>query len=152
MPRPPEVHKFGGASLASPEAIASAVKIVLAHRPGPVVVVVSALAGVTDALLAGRRMAALRRRHSAVARTLFNGNRRKALLALVDDAFGEPSPRNPTSRALDAHLARGERVSARLVAAALQAADCPAEYIDATEVIKTDGVFGLAAPDLARTE
>ncbi|PYO90742.1 MAG: hypothetical protein DMD58_06265, partial [Gemmatimonadetes bacterium] len=77
MPRSTQVHKFGGASLATAEAMAHAVSIVLAHRPGPIVVVVSALAGVTDALLdiatKGLRggATALRRKHSALARALF---------------------------------------------------------------------------------
>src|SRR5260370_12370433 len=52
-PRPPHIHKFGGASLANAAAIRQAVEIVLAHRPAPLVVVVSAMAGVTDALLDG---------------------------------------------------------------------------------------------------
>src|SRR5256886_4838072 len=54
MPRsrhPLEIHKFGGASLANGAAIAHAVSIIRARRPAPLVVVVSAMAGVTDALL-----------------------------------------------------------------------------------------------------
>ena len=46
----PEIHKFGGASLADAAAIAHATTII-AGREGPMVVVVSAMAGVTDALL-----------------------------------------------------------------------------------------------------
>jgi len=48
--QPLEVHKFGGASLADPAAIRRAIAI-LAERPGRRVVVVSAMAGVTDLLL-----------------------------------------------------------------------------------------------------
>src|SRR5207302_2339930 len=48
--------------------------------------------------------------------------------------------------------ARGERVCARLFAAALDAAGCPAAYVDATEIVQTDGTFGNASPDLRRTE
>src|SRR5436190_2012326 len=74
------VHKFGGASLADPPGIASAVELVRS-LPGTPVVVVSALAGVTDGLLAaiahagagdGRRARkqaqALRARYLAAAR------------------------------------------------------------------------------------
>src|ERR687887_338990 len=50
-PRTPQIHKFGGASLANSAAIRHAVEIIRA-QPAPVVVVVSAMAGVTDALLA----------------------------------------------------------------------------------------------------
>src|SRR5690242_12801493 len=101
--RPPHVHKFGGASLASAPAIAHAVSIVQAQGRVPMVVVVSALAGVTDALLEiaarvarGERAAlrgpaqALRRRHAQIARALFRaGARRNDMIALVDQSFGE---------------------------------------------------------------
>ena len=50
------VHKCGGASLANAGAIAHAV-LILKGQPGPVVVV-SAMAGVTDALLNAARKAA----------------------------------------------------------------------------------------------
>ena len=46
------MHKFGGASLADSAAVRHAVEIVRRHRPEPTVVVVSAMAGTTDALLA----------------------------------------------------------------------------------------------------
>lgn len=171
--RPPEVHKFGGASLANADAIAHAGAIVEAHRPGPLVVVVSALAGVTDALLDIAARAArgqertlrgatdaLRRRHAAVVRALFRGGRRAEMLAVVDEAFEGLRPlvvspgmsREMTPRTTDYLLARGERLSTRLFAAALEAAGCPVAYVNAVDLIKTDGVFGLAAPDLPRTE
>src|SRR5512141_1153250 len=52
-----EVWKFGGASLADAAAVRHAVALIRAHR-GPLVVVVSALAGVTDLLLDGARRSA----------------------------------------------------------------------------------------------
>src|SRR5205809_761866 len=42
--------------------------------------------------------------------------------------------------------------SARIAAAALDTAGCPAAYVDAVEVIHTDGTFGNASPELRRTE
>src|SRR5437763_16840525 len=48
--RPPHIHKFGGASLADAAAIRHAVGIVRAQRPDALVVVVSAMGGVTEAL------------------------------------------------------------------------------------------------------
>src|SRR5947207_1131629 len=60
--------------------------------------------------------------------------------------------RELTPRTTDYLAARGERLSARLFAAALDAAGCPAAYVDATEIVQTDGVFGGASPDLRRTE
>ncbi|HKC48649.1 MAG TPA: hypothetical protein VKB63_13680, partial [Gemmatimonadales bacterium] len=80
---PPQVYKFGGASLESGPAIAHAISIIRAQRPAPLVVVVSAMAGVTDALLelasaasrgeaarAVRAAGALHTKHVAAARTL----------------------------------------------------------------------------------
>ena len=162
----PEVHKFGGASLANAEAMAHAVSIVLAQRPARMAVVVSALAGVTDALLAiaakttPGAVAALRRKHVGVARALFTGARRKELISYVDEAFDELTPlgkapamlREMTPRTMDYLLARGERLSARLFAAALEQAGCPVEFVPATDLITTDDSFGQASVDLARTD
>lgn len=177
MPRaggPPQIHKFGGASLADAAGIARAVTIIQAQRPAPTVVVVSALAGVTDALLdiAARavrgeaeavraRAAALHERHAAAARALFHGaERRKAVLATIDAMFTELEQiaaglglvRELTPRTTDYLVARGERLSARLVSAALEEASCPVELVDALDVIRSDSTFGSASPDLALTD
>ncbi len=172
--RPPHIHKFGGASLANAAAIRQAVEIVLAHRPAPLVVVVSAMAGVTDALLDGAARAArgdvghvratadaLHAQHAAAARVLVPaGAARDELLRHVDAAFAEleqvagglAALRELTPRTTDYLAARGERLSARIFAAALEAAGCPVAYVDATAVVQTDGTFGNASPDLRRTE
>ncbi|MGH7630319.1 MAG: hypothetical protein ACREOF_13250, partial [Gemmatimonadales bacterium] len=81
--RAPHIHKFGGASLADAAAIGHATGIVRTHRPEPAVVVVSAIAGATDALLAiarhaergerepaGRLLRALRARYLGAARAV----------------------------------------------------------------------------------
>src|SRR5437868_7516745 len=171
---PPHIHKFGGASLADGGAIGHAVGIVLAQRPGPLVVVVSAMSGVTDALLDGAARAArgdashvraaaetLRAQHTTAARVLVPaGARLEGLLRSIDEAFAEVDHvagglgilRELTPRTTDYLVARGERLSAQLFAAALDAAGCPAAYVDATEIVQTDGTFGNASPDLRRTE
>ena len=77
-----EVWKFGGAALADADGVRNAVKLIREHR-GPLVVVVSALSGVTDSLLDGARdaragdtkaaaaaSAAFLRRHRDIAQTL----------------------------------------------------------------------------------
>jgi len=172
--RPPHIHKFGGASLANAAGMQRAVQIVVAHRPAPQVVVVSAMSGVTDALLevaahAARGDAshvkstarALRAKHADAARALLAaGPQRDVLLGVIDAAFAELEQlaggvgivRELTARTTDYLVAWGERLSARLVAEALAAAGCPAAYVDAVEVVKTDGTFGNASPDLAASE
>src|SRR5256886_9911519 len=172
--RPPQIHKFGGASLADAAAIGHAVRIVQAQRPEPLVVVVSAMSGVTDALLdAAARAArgeasqvraaaeALRAQPAAAAQELVPaGARLEELLRLIGEAFAELEQvagglgvlRELTPRTTDYLAARGERLSARLFAAALDAAGCRAAYVDAAEIVQTDGTFGNASPDLRRTE
>src|SRR2546429_673287 len=100
---PPHIHKFGGASLANAAGIAHAAKIVVAYRPAPQVVVVSAMSGVTDTLLdcaarasrgdaAQLRTAAkaLRARHGEAARALVpRGARLDELVGIIDVAFAE---------------------------------------------------------------
>jgi aspartokinase/homoserine dehydrogenase 1 len=171
--RTPHIHKFGGASLGDAAGVRHAAGIVITHRPASQVVVVSAMAGVTDALLdcaarASRggakevRSAAakLRARHTETARALISrGARLDGLVAVIDAAFAELEQlagglgvlRELTPRTIDYLVARGERISAQLFAAVLEAEGCPAAYVDATDVVQTDGTFGNASPDLART-
>src|SRR5256885_1947786 len=177
MPRsghPLEIHKFGGASLANGAAMAHAVSVIRAQRPTPLVVVVSAMAGVTDALLdlagaavrgdADGARATLDRlvaqHRAAVAALVRAAPRADELLQAIEGAFAEVEPlaaglrvlRELTPRTTDYLVARGEYLSARIVAAALDSAGCAAAYVDAVEVIHTDGTFGNASPDLGRTE
>ena len=170
----PEIHKFGGASLADAAGIRHAVSIVRGRRGTPLVVVVSALAGVSDALLelaarasqgdlsgANATADVLRRRHADATRALVPaGTRRKEILQLIATAFGEVEElvrglavlRELTPRTTDYVVARGERLSAQLFAAALRTIRRRAAYVEPLEIIKTDGHFGNAFPDLRQTD
>ena len=143
----PHVHKFGGASLADAAAIGQAVAIVRSHRSEPTIVVVSAMAGTTDQLLAVAAHAVrgepgrvaelvdgLRARHAQAARaTLPAGRARTALLAYITQQFTELAAlaqglgllRELTARTSDVIVSRGERLSARLFAAALEPRGSP---------------------------
>ena len=173
--KPPSlhIHKFGGASLVDAAAVRHAASLVARER-GARLVVASAMAGVTDALLAGAARASqgdgdglretaalLRTRHVEAAKALVKaGPRRKALEAVIADftdeldhlARGLAVLRELTPRTSDFIVARGERLSAHLLHAALVEAGVKAEYVDAMELIKTDDSFGGAAPDFAATE
>lgn len=172
--RAPHVHKFGGASLADSTAVRRAVEIIRSHRREPTVVVVSAMAGVTDALLTVARQAGsgdaralaaliarLRTRHAEAARALLPAGRARAgILAHIAEVFQELEAlaaglgrlRELTPRSNDFVVSRGERLSARLFAAALDASGIKAKYVDALDVIHTDDAFGQASPDFARTD
>jgi aspartokinase/homoserine dehydrogenase 1 len=167
-----EVWKFGGASLADADAVRHAVALIAAHR-GPLVVVVSALAGVTDALLEGAQQcrsgdratasetaASFLRRHRDLAHALVpRGRARQRLLASADQqareyreiAHAVAALADLTPRASDTLVARGERAASALVAAALTAAGRRAERVDAAEIVVTDGRHGSATPDLTET-
>jgi bifunctional aspartokinase / homoserine dehydrogenase 1 len=172
--RPPrfEVWKFGGASLADARAIERAAGLIAAHQ-GPLVVVASALAGVTDMVIdgaqqalksgagaAGQAAAAFLRRHQRVVRELVPaGASRRALLAALDAAAREyrdlcvavAALGHIAPRANDLLVSRGERISARILAAALSRARCRAAFVDAVEIVSTDGQHGGAAPNVAAT-
>jgi aspartokinase/homoserine dehydrogenase 1 len=171
-PQPLEVWKFGGASLADAAAIHRAAALIAAHE-GPLVVVASALGGITDLLLGGARGAAardgdnpaalastfLRRHRQAIKDLVPPGPARRGLLAAIDSAareyrdlcgavavLGYLEPRT-----LDLLVSRGERMSASILAAAVSRARRRATYLDATEFVVTDGHHGGAAPDLTAT-
>src|SRR5713101_9173540 len=177
MPLPksaPHVHKFGGASLADAAAIGEVVAIVRSYRPEPAVVVVSAMAGATDALLAvaghavrgeatrvRELVAALRAKYGRAVRAVVPpGGARTTLLDYVRDQFDELAAlasglgllRDLSPRTSDFILARGERLSARLVAAALAARGIRARFVDATGIVRTDAHYGQASPDYERTD
>src|SRR5688572_2259520 len=166
--RAPHIHKFGGASLADAAAIGRATGIVRSYRPETTVVVVSAIAGATDALLAiarhaergerdaaGRLLRSLRARYLRAARAVGpRGAEGRELLAAVTAELDELAElaaglrllRDLTARTSDFVVSRGERLSARIVAAALSASGVRARYVDAAAVIRTDGHFGQASP------
>lgn len=171
--RAPHVHKFGGASLADASAIRHAVQIVATHAAEPTVVVVSAMSGVTDLLLQLAREAAggdqaaparvtalLEARYATAARTLLPAPLRKTFLAWLKAdatelralATGLSLVCELTPRSSDLLAARGERWSAQLLRAALEASGVAAVYVDAIELIPTDGAFGAASPDFAATD
>ena len=171
--KPLQVWKFGGASVTDAAAIRRVAALVAGHD-GPLVVVVSALAGVTDLLLTGARKAAageadagaataaaIVRRHAPVLRALVGESRRRLeLLALLHEAAREYDDLTRALAALgslpplasDRLVSRGERLAGRLVTAALRAAGRRSEYVDAADLVETDGHHGDATPDLAATK
>jgi aspartate kinase len=162
------VLKFGGTSVADAAAIHRVVSIVGARR-GPRTVVVSALAGVTDALLAVAEGAvqdgpaavaaleALTARHRGVAAEVLTPPLRRIADAAVEGiargaapavhAIGAAGRRSPAL--VDRLVATGELWSSRIVAAFLADAGIPSQWIDARHVVRTDRHHREAAPDLS---
>ncbi len=171
------IMKFGGTSVADAEAIARVVRHVMARAGrhssnAQPVVVVSALAGVTDRLLALATAAeqadaqalragveALRARHLQVAAevapkpiadlaTAIDAEF-AAIGALLDTAA---AARHASPAVVDAVAGIGELLSSRIVHAALARAGAPAAWVDARRVIVTDDHFTAAIPLVADTE
>jgi aspartokinase/homoserine dehydrogenase 1 len=169
----PTVHKFGGASLGDADALGHALSLV-ETGPRPAVVVVSALAGVTDSLLslvrelsrgndaAVRRTArVLAKRHETAARAVTSESKeRERLVRRVRDAFAElalltRAPlvlRELSPRAVDRVIAFGEDLAARIFSAGLASRGLPSEYVSAVDLVATDARSGQASPDLASTD
>lgn len=158
------VYKFGGTSVADAERIRRAARLVRDCGAEPVVVV-SALAGVTNELveLAGEatrvggrpaeRVASLRERHERVARDLAGPEcdslvaRVGAVLDRVGAAAGaRPADDAGSARLRDELTAAGEDLAAELLAAALRREGLAAEVVDARRVVRTDERFGGAVP------
>ena len=180
------VMKFGGTSVGTTDSIDSAAKIVAAavekqaqceggqERPdhGPespgVLVVVSAMGGVTNTLIDAAQAAAagdetpyrdarsqLLVRHQVVAGQLIeDGVERAGLGRLFDNRLREFERLcrsitvlgELTQRGLDVVSGVGERLSAPLLAAVLRANGVKAQFVDAGELIITDDQFGSANP------
>jgi len=167
--------KFGGTSVADPDAIIRLVGIVghqlRATPSAPPVVVVSALAGVTDTLVATAQLAedgaaeraaselrALVERHVAVAtavtsesRTRLLADLRRELEELIGLIHALAVLREVSPRSRDAVLAVGELASSRIVAAAIADRGIPSDWIDARTVLVTDAEHTIAAPDMIET-
>ena len=164
------VVKFGGTSVGDAEAIKRAAAIVVSRRERRPIVVVSAMAGVTNALLAIaeqssrgqligaiRNIEGLRERHMEEAERLLGDTAECEELcgdmsAMIDElahltealnTLGDVSPRS-----LDAIAAYGEQLSSQLVVAAFRQCGVPAEHVDAREVMITDDAFTRAEPDV----
>ncbi len=172
------VMKFGGTSVADAAAIDRLAVIVARAMPAegaadqPPAVVVSALGGVTDLLIAATRLAesgdaagataslqAIVDRHLTVVEGVTTGARRQALSSRVRDDFDRLIAlvgalavlREVSPRSLDAAVAVGELASSRIVAAALEERGLAPAWIDPREVIVTDAEHTGAAPDMEAT-
>ena len=170
------VMKFGGTSVEDPAAITRTAAIVagrvaLGKQP---VVVVSAMAKVTDSLLRaaaasekGDRVAALeisaqlRQRHRETAAQLIkNPASSTELIEFIDQKFdsldevlrGLAAILELTPRISDLIVSYGERLSSRIVAAAFAELGIRAIAVDAREIVITDSTFQKAVPQDALIE
>ena len=163
------VIKFGGTSVGNAQRVAEAIDIVAERRERKPIVVVSALAGVTNDLVAASEaarncdvdrvnqiIAAVRQRHEDVALHLvqqkfdFYESFIKQLDKQIEQVqtilrgiamLGEITP-----RAKDKVTSIGEKLSSVLFAYAMMMRALPGEHVESEDVILTDDKFGGATP------
>lgn len=159
------VMKFGGTSVAGAAALDNVARIVAAHRDLRPVVVVSAMSGVTDALLASTRSASERgaeaakaslaetvRRHERAAEELLPSP--AGFVEYVNDADKQISQlltRANGRSTQDAIVSFGELLSSRLLAEVLNHRGVNAQQVDPRCCIITDDEYTCAAPLTAET-
>ena len=165
--------KFGGTSVESAERIRQSAQIVRDEsRRHSVVVVVSALAGITDLIIetvnaacAGDRegseekLGRIERRHRQVVEELFGGDRRAAVMAAIGEVLRELREvcgallmlRAATPQVFDVALAMGERMSAPIFAAQLCELELDGRPFDSIRLLITNDNFGDASPDMEAT-
>lgn len=166
--------KFGGTSVGNADCIQRAAKIIAASaHEFEVVAVVSAMSGVTNRLIkaahqsetgdvkAGDELAILlRQQHADAIDTIVHDPGKRAELTSASERIIEETVslcrgtsllHELTPRALDSIASAGERLSARLLAAALVELGVPGVAVEATEIIVTDGSYGQAEPLMKQT-
>ncbi|MEG9434740.1 lysine-sensitive aspartokinase 3 [Edaphobacter sp. HDX4] len=161
--------KFGGTSVEDAKAMLRTAAIVAGRRNKGLeaIVVVSAMAKVTDQLLAAAAAAGrgdkagamaisarLRHRHIDTGTELLDEQRFAALQASVHQEFdalddllrGIAAVGELTARTSDLVVSFGERLSSRMVAAAFDQQGLNGTHVDARSCIITDANYGKAAP------
>ena len=168
------VMKFGGTSVADASCIRKVAEIVKNNfRDSDLVVVVSAMSGVTNKLIEAATQAEARNQgrvveilgevrdqhETAVRALIHSADRRDRLQTRIDDLLEECMQScdstaelgELTPRARDAISSMGERLSAPLVAAALEPYGLTGEALETTDLIVTDSGHGAADPKMDLT-
>lgn len=168
------VIKFGGTSVGDASRVANAIDIVAERRHLQPIVVVSALAGVTNELVAATEAArgghfeqvrqiidSIRQRHEDVAMRLvqqrfdffdtFIKRLNKQIEEIDTILRGIALLREITQRAKDKVVAIGEKLSSVLFAYSMMMRALPGEWVDSEEVIITDARFCEANPLMEQT-
>ncbi|MBI1751546.1 MAG: lysine-sensitive aspartokinase 3 [Acidobacteria bacterium] len=159
------VLKFGGSSVADAACMRQVARLAEAALPHAPLVVLSAMGKTTNGLFdaakaaeagdlaeAMSRQRALMAAHRKAAEELFDGAVPESLDVALTDLFGElelllrgvAMLRELSARSMDAIASLGERLSTRIFAAFVGGA-----WVDARTVLRTNEVFGEAAPQQA---
>lgn len=165
-----KVLKFGGSSVANAESIQKVADILIKNN-GPHIVIVSALGGVTDALIDTGTLAekkdetykdvlqTLEKKHLDTARALLPVTHQSSCLSMIKQQFNALEEicnsvfylNELSLRTKDRIISFGELLSSKIIAAFLQSKNINHEWLDARTFIKTNSNYGYAAVDFAKT-
>jgi aspartokinase/homoserine dehydrogenase 1 len=167
-----QVIKFGGSSVASAENINKVVDIVKTKEgAGKIVMVVSALGGITDLLLQCAHLAAtgheayknilqeIEVRHLTTVKELVPVTQQSSVLSSVKKMCNEIEDicngifllGELSERTKDKIVSYGELLSSQIIAAKLKVTGLDVMWKDSRELIQTDSSFGAALVDFAKT-
>jgi aspartokinase/homoserine dehydrogenase 1 len=161
-----QVLKFGGTSVANAGNISKVISIVQqALLKDKTIVVVSAMAGMTDLLIEAGRLASKQdlafkdklqdfgNRHLQVVSELLHVDWQDAMKDIVDEKCRKLATvceavyllRELSPRTQDRIVSQGELLSSLILSTALLSRQIANHWLDARDIIKTDSVFGSAS-------
>jgi aspartokinase/homoserine dehydrogenase 1 len=169
-----KILKFGGSSVGNAERIKGVLEIIADYqkRGETISVVFSAFGGVTDKLitLSDKALAGddsylasfqnLRLQHLDIFKDVVTHSQKNKVQDQINYLFNKLADilkglyllRELTPRILDNILSYGERLSAYIISEALKSKNIDCDYLDTTQLIKTDSNFGNAHVDNKKTQ
>lgn len=150
------VFKFGGASVKDPDSIKNVASILSAEKGKPLVIVVSAMGKMTNALeivvqnhskqngKAQEKLDEIKQFHYQACKTLFGESH--PVYDELNDLFVsiewvlEEEPED-YDYMYDQIVSTGELLSSKIVAAYLNSQDMPTQWLDARDVVRTDDLY-----------
>ncbi len=165
-----EILKFGGTSVANNQNIEKAIAIITKNNRKKIVVI-SAISGVTDALMDAvnkaknkdqaykKMLLDLKARHFELADTIQVSDHKISLISYINTCFDHLEIllegcfflQEISSKSIDLILSYGELLSSRIVFEKLQSEALKVSYKDSRELIKTNSNFGNAKVNFETT-
>ena len=157
-----KVLKFGGSSVGNAEAISKVVSIVTdSIKTEPVIVVVSAMSGVTDQLLMLAQSASqgneayktiiqnIEQKHLDAVRALLPIQQQSGTLSMVKQLLNELESnceglfmlKELSMRMQDKIISYGELLSSKIISAAFESKGIKQQWVDSRDLIKTDSNY-----------
>ena len=168
-----KIMKFGGTSVAHASNINKVIDIISDSLKSQekIVVVVSALGGITDNLIMLANLAskkdlkyktifqAICGRHDQVIKELIDSENKKRVSQEINKKYSELEEivnniflaRNLSPSFLDIVMSFGEQLSSFIIGEAIKSRGIPCEFVDSRTVVKTDDNFGSANVDLEKS-